>query len=67
MSTGDKVIGHITRGVARIVTNFLKFKVKVFPVIYKETGGIKNEILWSLRAGGLEIDVVLYFDCKTSI
>ena len=54
MSKGDKVIGRITRGVARTVTNFLKLKGEVFQVIYNEIGGLRNEMAWSLRAGGLK-------------
>ena len=43
----------------------LKFKRKVFPVIYNEMAGITNEIVWSLLAGELKIWIMLYFDCNT--
>ena len=45
VSKSDKVIEHISREVARALTNFLKFKGKVSPVMYNnEIGGIRNKL-----------------------
>ena len=61
-----KIVGHIAREVARTVANFLKFKGKILQVIYAKFGGISNKTVQSLKAGGLEIGVILHFDCKSS-
>ena len=63
---GQKLVGHIAREIARPVANFLKFNGRIFPELYCEIGGRRNQTVWSLRAGGLEIGVILYFDCKSS-
>ena len=62
----DLLVGHIAREIARLVANFLTFNGRIFPVIYDEIGGVTNKPVWSLRAGGLEIGTVLYFDCNTA-
>ena len=63
---GDMLVGHVAREMSRVVANFLKFHGYIFPVIYDEIEGKPNRSVWSLRAGGLEIGMILYFDCKTS-
>ena len=49
---GQKLVGH--REIARPVANFLKFNGRIFPELYCEIGGRRNQTVWSLRAGGLD-------------